>query len=340
MRKKNIFIGVLLKSATVRRNCVTQHDPPQEETASIEAALLGGVQKSRDEKGRTRDGEQLREEETLICFLLLLAKQRNFQLRNLLLHPLLKALTAWLSCQKNLMRCLHWELISSQPTLENERDLVPHLHHPKDGFVRRGKLPKQRDKRIVREGRIRGFSMFQTHNLRRTWLRTFRELHYGKKDDFDPPQDHRRTPIVFEENVEDFLRFHNVGFFNETEQKFNNLALSPRCTTTFHYQRPTPDFLLFEPILINGKMVNWIECKHFYGSSLFSDITNQLPFENRSQHVDVAALAKQPMFEVRKKMNRYVEHYGPGAVVFSHGFSRDLDYGEDVLILDGSKLNR
>ena len=237
------------------------------------------------------------------------------------------------------MRCLNWELISSQPTIENERDLIPHLHHPNDGFVRRGKLSKQRNKHIVREGRKRGFSAQQAHNLRRTWLRTFRELHFSNKKDFDPPQDHRRAPFVFEEKIEDFLRFHDVVFFNETEQKMNNVSLSPRCATTYHYQRPTPDFLLLDPILINGKVVHWVECKHFYGSSLFSDITTPLPFENPNLHVEVTTLAKQPMFEVRKKMHRYVEHYGPGAVVFSHGFSRDLDYGEDVLILDWSVIN-
>jgi len=236
------------------------------------------------------------------------------------------------------MRCLDWELISSQPTLQDERDLVPHLHHPDDGFVRRGKLSKLRNKRIVREGRQRGFSTMQTHNLRRTWLRTFKELHFGNKVDFDPPPQHRRTPIVFENNIEDFLRSHDVGFFTEIEQKLNNTSLSPHCVTNYPFQRPTPDFLLPEPVLINGKLVNWVECKHFYGSSLFSDITNTLPFEDPDQHVDVCALAKQPMFEVRKKMNRYVENYGPGAVVFSHGFSSDLEYGEDVLILDGSQL--
>jgi hypothetical protein len=86
--------------------------------------------------------------------------------------------------------------------------------------------------------------------------------------------------------------------------------------------------------------VNSVECKHFYGSSLFSDITNELPFQTPHEHVDVTELAKQPMFDVRKKINRYVDHYGPGAVAFSHDFSCDFEYGEHVLILDGSSVTK
>jgi len=48
-----------------RLTCGTEDDTPPEETAPVQAALLGGVQESWNEKGRTRDGKQLREEEAL-----------------------------------------------------------------------------------------------------------------------------------------------------------------------------------------------------------------------------------------------------------------------------------
>ena len=50
-------------------------------------------------------------------------------------------------------------------------------------------------------------------------------------------------------------------------------------------------------IVVNGQPVHWIEAKNFYGGA-------------------VTMLCKQ----LRKQTTKYVEHFGPGVVVFRGGF--------------------
>lgn len=75
----------------------------------------------------------------------------------------------------------------------------------------------------------------------------------------------------------------------------------------------TPDFLLDEPVLINGKLVCWIDAK------------NYLAYPNK--------LVDRSLTKQAEKYNRA---FGPGAMVFSGGVSGASQ--RDVLLLDGSHI--
>lgn len=66
----------------------------------------------------------------------------------------------------------------------------------------------------------------------------------------------------------------------------------------FGTAKVTPDFLLLDSVFINGLPCHWIDCKAFYGANLQFSIK-----------------------KTRKQMRRYVDHWGPGAIVYLQGFS-------------------
>jgi|TARA_B110000977_G_scaffold201091_1_gene294091 hypothetical protein len=84
---------------------------------------------------------------------------------------------------------------------------------------------------------------------------------------------------------------------NRTRQKKGQTAL------------PTPDFLLKQPIDIEGVPVHWIECKNYYAS------TEQ-------------KIAKKQAFI--KSAVKYQQHYGPGIMVFGFGFNKDIPIPQGV----------
>jgi len=71
----------------------------------------------------------------------------------------------------------------------------------------------------------------------------------------------------------------------------------------------TPDFLLEDKILINGKSVKWIEVKNFYG-----------------------AYVKHFRKSVQKQVGRYYKKWGNGCVVYKHGYSDKINF-EGTLII-------
>mmetsp|Transcript_9710 Transcript_9710/g.11595 ORF Transcript_9710/g.11595 Transcript_9710/m.11595 type:complete len:367 (+) Transcript_9710:204-1304(+) len=62
---------------------------------------------------------------------------------------------------------------------------------------------------------------------------------------------------------------------------------------------PTPDFLLLDDVFLNGQHIKWIDAKCFYGCSLDSK-------------------------SIKKTIEKYNKHFGPGLLVFKHGFTRSL----------------
>lgn len=72
----------------------------------------------------------------------------------------------------------------------------------------------------------------------------------------------------------------------------------------------TPDFLLDEPIKINGHEVNWIECKCYYAST-------------------IPRLVKRMRYI--KTARKYQKAFGNGLMVFAYGFNKDLEPVEGVL---------
>ena len=65
---------------------------------------------------------------------------------------------------------------------------------------------------------------------------------------------------------------------------------------------------------INDQPVAWIDAKHFYGADV--------EFQRK---------------KMKKQMNRYIEEWGSGAIMFRHGFSENL-FLPGVLMLDASPL--
>ena len=77
----------------------------------------------------------------------------------------------------------------------------------------------------------------------------------------------------------------------------------------------TPDLLFLDHVYINEQPVAWIDAKHFYGADV--------EFQRK---------------KMKKQMNRYIEEWGSGAIMFRHGFSENL-FLPGVLMLDASPID-
>ena len=77
----------------------------------------------------------------------------------------------------------------------------------------------------------------------------------------------------------------------------------------------TPDLLFLDHVEINGQPVAWIDAKHFYGADV--------DFQRK---------------KMAKQMNRYIEEWGAGAIVYRHGFCANL-FIPGVTLLDAGPLD-
>lgn len=77
----------------------------------------------------------------------------------------------------------------------------------------------------------------------------------------------------------------------------------------------TPDFLIMDDLKINGKSIAWIDAKNFYGANV--------------------SFAKK---KTKKQMNRYIDEWGAGAIVYRHGFCEGMKI-PGVLMLDETPLD-
>ncbi len=77
----------------------------------------------------------------------------------------------------------------------------------------------------------------------------------------------------------------------------------------------TPDLLFLDHVYINGQPVAWIDAKHFYGADV--------EFQRK---------------KMKKQMNRYIDAWGSGAIMFRHGFCENL-YMPGVLMLDSGPID-
>jgi len=77
----------------------------------------------------------------------------------------------------------------------------------------------------------------------------------------------------------------------------------------------TPDLLFLDHVYINGEPVAWIDAKHFYGADV--------EFQRK---------------KMKKQMDRYIEEWGSGAIMFRHGFCANL-FLPGVLMLDASPID-
>ncbi len=77
----------------------------------------------------------------------------------------------------------------------------------------------------------------------------------------------------------------------------------------------TPDLLLLDDVRINGVPCAWIDAKHFFGADL-----------------------RFPRKKTQKQVDRYVNEYGQGAIVYRHGFCESLRL-KGAILLDSSPLD-
>jgi len=77
----------------------------------------------------------------------------------------------------------------------------------------------------------------------------------------------------------------------------------------------TPDFLIMDDLKVNGKSIAWIDAKNFYGANV--------------------SFAKK---KTKKQMNRYIDEWGSGAIVYRHGFCEAMKI-PGVLMLDETPLD-
>ena len=77
----------------------------------------------------------------------------------------------------------------------------------------------------------------------------------------------------------------------------------------------TPDLLFLDDVRINGVPCAWIDAKHFYGADL-----------------------RFPRKKTQKQVDRYVNEYGQGAIVYRHGFTGSL-VQRGAILLDASPLD-
>ena len=99
----------------------------------------------------------------------------------------------------------------------------------------------------------------------------------------------------FEEIIEHFLGHRGISFVTQNE-------LEVEQKRDFGQSILTPDFLLLDELIINGKRVTWIDAKAFYGANI--------PFNIK---------------KIKKQMSRYIDHWGSGAIIYLQGFSEKLE---------------
>ncbi len=77
----------------------------------------------------------------------------------------------------------------------------------------------------------------------------------------------------------------------------------------------TPDFLIESDLYINNIKINWIEVKNFFGSNI-EFVTSCL----------------------KKQVNKYVNKYGTGCVIFRLGYNSDIIIN-NVILIDFNNIN-
>ena len=212
---------------------------------------------------------------------------------------------------------LHWEASphSHHPVIEAEEAVLPMLI--KYGKKERGMFrtkPSWLVERVEQLCHQNGIALIQALSLRRThmkWLNPgmdMSKLHLGSNDNV------RASAALFEEAVEDYLHSQDVPFMTEEEQK----AAHKQKNGTYAKTPPTPDFVFPQPTRLryttagddgaahSGPLVNFLEVKMFYGAGTIPD----------ESHNAVGL--------IMPKLKRYVELYGPGAIVFSFGCGERL----------------
>lgn len=118
----------------------------------------------------------------------------------------------------------------------------------------------------------------------------------------DANEGHRKRGIWGETLLQDWLDAQGIGYRTECDIR--------------GIHEKTPDCLLDEPMLYEGKEIRWIESKATFGDNT------------------------EFRFNSRKQLVPYTELFGPGVVVYWLGCLDDIECPEDVYITDISILEK
>lgn len=138
--------------------------------------------------------------------------------------------------------------------------------------------------------------------------RAKKELKYAQKHDalMGNPQEIKDKSQNFEVDIIDHFIELDIPLMTEEELKKQQREKYGR-------EISTPDIVFDKPIYINDQSVKWLDCKNYYGS-----ILNEFLIKKNQQQVD-----------------KYNAKWGPGALLFSLGFNRNLDKKlKNVILLD------
>lgn len=123
------------------------------------------------------------------------------------------------------------------------------------------------------------------------------QLNLAEKNDIVAPlnQDNsKKKADEYEEKIGKFLKKKNISFKTEVET-------AEEQKRQYGIVKATPDFLLDKPIIINNKIVNWIEVKNFYGTNI-NFLFNK----------------------IRKQTEKYYKKWGSGCLVYRYGVYQEL----------------
>jgi len=108
---------------------------------------------------------------------------------------------------------------------------------------------------------------------------------------------------AFEVDMGKFLRQNDIKFKTQDELSQEQISKHGKAINT-------PDFLIESDLTINGKKINWIDAKNFYGADTW--------MINKS---------------ITKQTKKYVDEWGSGAIWFSLGFSEKLTINSNVYLM-------
>ena len=98
----------------------------------------------------------------------------------------------------------------------------------------------------------------------------------------------------FEQSIQEILDKLSVKYKTQEQLTQEQIEETDKATNT-------PDFLILDDLWINGKKINWIDAKNFYG-------LNTQYLKKRIKH----------------QTKKYIDAWGTGSIIFSLGFSSEL----------------
>lgn len=214
------------------------------------------------------------------------------------------------------MVSISWGL-GSNPTYKDEMDMKHVLIRSPYESGRGFDLPLIRQHEIEEQALMRGFTITGAMSLRRQFIRA---MSYGgsfhSERSMGSASDSNSHAENFERAVEKFLRSHS-DLTVVVESSLKKVGLTR-----------TPDFLFPHGCIINGRMVNWLDCKTYFGSSA------------------LACNPKLAIGKIRNQFEKYFQVYGAGGFIFLNGFSSDLleragmvDVADSVILLDATPID-